>query len=230
MITRYASPRGHPVFRCAFRPDRAACCSRRARRSAPGRRREFPWISNSSVSGDSMLIRPSSTHVNQTARSSAVRVSRRWRPALVGLSCIAVILAASACVFRVAWLFEQSGPSGVLSASMTIQHGSFVMEWLRGPPLPQGREGSSWIFNRQIDVGFRPRLSIDRSFGRTRLEAPATLLLLAPLFLAAGVICFRRLRKPLPPNTCRCGYPLAGLGGSTSQCPECGRDIDPLGQ
>lgn len=158
-----------------------------------------------------MPLPPSTFLLTQEAGASAVQRSRRWRLSLLGLCCVAVSLAAAACVLRVACLFERSGPSGVLSASITVQHGSCVIEWMRGPPLPLGREGSSWILNRQIDVGFRARFSVDRSFGRTRLEAPATLMLLAPPALLAGATGFRRLRKPLPPNTCLCGYPLTGL-------------------
>lgn len=174
-----------------------------------------------------MPDRPSQVIVNHTARSSAVRKSRRRRFALLGVFSVAAALAAAACVFRVAWLFERTGPSGILSASITVRHGTCVIEWIQGPPLPLGRQGSPWIFNRQIDVGFRPQFAVERSLGRTRLEAPVALLLLAPPVLGAGVIAVRRLKKPLPPDRCPCGYPLTGLGGTASRCPECGRGIDP---
>jgi hypothetical protein len=156
--------------------------------------------------------------------------SHRWRLARIGVCAIATALAVASCVIRVAWLYQRAGPTGVVSASLTVEHGSCAIEWLRGPQLPMGRLGSSWLVNRQIDLGFRPRVFLDRSFGRTRLEAPISVLLLG---IPAGVVAakvVRRIRAPRPPGICRCGYPLTGLGATTPRCPECGREIEPVTQ
>lgn len=174
------------------------------------------------------LARASRVAMNHTPWSSTARRSHRWRLALIGAFCAATALGMAACVLRVAWIYQRSGQSGVLSVSITVQHGSCVIEWLRGPSLPLGRQSRAWIFNRQLDVGFRPRFSVDRRLGRTRLEIPVTLSLLALPVVAAGAIAVRRLWTPLPAGTCRCGYPLTGLGGTVPRCPECGQAIDPV--
>ncbi|MBX3359166.1 MAG: hypothetical protein KF745_12155 [Phycisphaeraceae bacterium] len=137
----------------------------------------------------------------------------RSRKILRIVSLALLMLAAIPCLLRISWIRIDS--TGYRQA--TFEYGclavNFTPQTVPGAPTQN-------ILNRQIEIGFRPRLRWKRLVPLPGyfFEVPVSLVL-----GGAGVVLFAlSLRRRHAPGYCLCGYPLAGLTGSV--CPECGRN------
>lgn len=148
------------------------------------------------------------------------RRRRVWRVIAIGL----LLIAAFSCMVRLSWIRIDSTSTEYTDTQLLIEHGSVT--WQRSHASAMAKSPSSSIFNRQLDLGFKPKFT----FGRTRdsggkrgddVAIPVALL----LGIAGITILLLSLRRIRLPGLCRCGYALTGLKGT--QCPECGAAVTP---
>lgn len=133
-------------------------------------------------------------------------------------------MAVLSCVIRVAWFQTVSHPAGETSTDVTVERGSLML-WRyeqRANASPTAVRRS--IINRQVEIGFRPRLAFSDGPSRFEAQIPLAIACLGLAGAIATALIWRRIFVRPVAGQCPCGYSLAGLGPA-AQCPECGRVV-----
>jgi hypothetical protein len=145
----------------------------------------------------------------------------------LGLASVILLLmiAVATCIVRLAWIIDTTHPGGGTFTYITVEKGSLDFWQHHTPWTSPTPRTSDVIFNRQVEMGFQPRLGFDHRRGAyLDIELPIAVGAVVVAGGIGGIMIRQRVRSKSRTNVCACGYSLAGLT-RPAQCPECGRRV-----
>lgn len=151
----------------------------------------------------------------------------RWKLkwAARALAALAILLSTATCVIRLAWFETTRHPAGETWTSVTVEEGSIELLWWESRANASPTLVRQSILNRQLQIGFTPRWSLEWGSTRVRAQIPLALCVAIGVLVGGFVVAAARLGRRSQREVCPCGYSRAGLRDQ-SPCPECGR-VDP---